>query len=150
HRKYRSDGFATPTRKLEIWSERLLEHRQDPLPVYVEPAVGPVSRPDLAKRFPLILTSAKSPQFCHSQHRTLPSLAKLVRDPAFRLNPKAAARRRVADGDWVELATPHGRIRVRARLQPALAEDVVAAHHGWWQGCAELGLPGYDPFGADG
>jgi anaerobic selenocysteine-containing dehydrogenase len=149
-RKYREDGFATPTRKIEIYSERLLEHGQTPLPVYVEPAVGPLSRPDLAAEFPLVLTSAKTPQFCHSQHRNLPSLRRLVRDPTVELHPAAAAARRIADGDWVELATPHGRITLRARLQPGLDAGVVAAQHGWWQGCAALGLPGYDPFAADG
>jgi len=35
-------------------------------------------------------------------------------------------------------------------LQASLDEGVVAAQHGWWQGCAELGLPGYDPFSAEG
>ena len=28
--------------------------------------------------------------------------------------------------------------------------DVVSAGHGWWQGCDELGLPGYDALGNDG
>jgi anaerobic selenocysteine-containing dehydrogenase len=149
-RKYRTDGFATPTRKLEIYSERLLVHGQAPLPAFVEPAVGPVNRPDLAARYPLILTSAKTPQFCHSQHRNLAALRRLVREPVVELHPRAAAARRIADGDWVELATPHGTLRGRARLQASLDERVVAAQHGWWQGCAELGLPGYDPFAPEG
>ena len=149
-RKYRADGFATPTRKLEIYSERLLAHGQAPLPAFVEPAIGPVSRPDLAARFPLVLTSAKTPQFCHSQHRNVAALRRLVRDPVVELHPRAAAARQIAEGDWVELATPHGTLRARARLQASLDECVVAAQHGWWQGCAELGLPGYDPFAPDG
>ena len=149
-RKYRDTGFATPTGKLEIYSERLLAHGQAPLPVYVEPALSPLSRPDLAVRFPLVLTSAKTPHFCHSQHRHLARLRRHARDPVVELHPAAAAARRIADGDWVRLATPHGALRLRARLQPSLAEHVVAAQHGWWQGCAELGLPGYDPFAADG
>ena len=56
----------------------------------------------------------------------------------------------MADGDWIALETPSGRIRVRARLRDTLHPDVVSAGHGWWQGCAELGLPGYDALGADG
>jgi anaerobic selenocysteine-containing dehydrogenase len=148
--KYRETGFATPTRKLEIYSERLLDHGQAPLPHYVEPAISPLSRPDLAARFPLVLTSGKTPQFCHSQHRNLAKLRRHARDPIVEVHPAAAAARGIAEGDWVRLATPHGAIRVRAKLQPQLAEDVVTAQHGWWQGCAELGLPGYDPFAADG
>jgi anaerobic selenocysteine-containing dehydrogenase len=149
-RKYQQTGFATPTGRLEIYSERLLAHGQAPLPAYVEPALSPLSRPDLAARFPLVLTSAKTPQFCHSQHRHLAKLRRHAREPVVEINPNAAAARRIADGDWVRLATPHGALRLRARLQPTLAEHVVAAQHGWWQGCAELGLPGYDPFDRDG
>jgi anaerobic selenocysteine-containing dehydrogenase len=79
--KYRETGFATPTRKLEIYSEALLAHGQSPLPIYVEPAMSPFSRPDLATRFPLVLTSGKSPQFCHSQHRNIAKLRRIAPDP---------------------------------------------------------------------
>ena len=37
----------------------------------------------------------------------------------------------------------YGRVRARASLKPALAPDVVAAQHGWWQAWRELDLPGY-------
>ena len=149
-RTYRQNGFATPTRKLEIYSERLHDHGQTPLPDYVPPAIGRERRPDLARRFPLILTSAKTPQFCHSQHRNLAAVRRIVPDPLVELHPRAAAARRIADGDWVEITTPHGGLRARAKLQPHLDEGVVAAQHGWWQGCDELGLDGYDPFSAHG
>ena len=46
--------------------------------------------------------------------------------------------------------TPKGRVRARARLVASLADGVVGAQHGWWQACAELGLPGYDPLSEDG
>jgi hypothetical protein len=46
--------------------------------------------------------------------------------------------------------TPHGRVRARARLSSTLADNIVAAQHGWWQACADLGLPGYDPLDPDG
>ena len=34
-------------------------------------------------------------------------------------------------------------MRARARLNGALAADVVCASFGWWQACEPLGLPGY-------
>lgn len=43
-----------------------------------------------------------------------------------------------------------GRVRLKARYQDELHPRVVATPYGWWQGCRELGLPGYDPFGPDG
>jgi anaerobic selenocysteine-containing dehydrogenase len=69
-------GFNTPTRKIELYSETMLEHGYPPLPEYEEPLVSPLSRPDLAERYPLILTCAKHTLFCESQHRALPSLRR--------------------------------------------------------------------------
>jgi hypothetical protein len=43
------------------------------------------------------------------------------------------------------IATPRGRVRARARFNGTLGDGIVAAQHGWWQACPELGLPGYDP-----
>ena len=60
-------GFATPSRKVELYSQTFLDHGYAPLPDFTEPPIGPVARPDLAARFPLILTSAKSSLFCQSQ-----------------------------------------------------------------------------------
>jgi hypothetical protein len=56
----------------------------------------------------------------------------------------------VADGNWVVLETAMGRVRLKAKCNDALHPRVVATQYGWWQGCRELGLPGYDPFGPDG
>jgi len=157
HRKYAGDGsgrpapgFATPTGRVEIYSERFLEHGYPPLPEFEEPAMGPLRRADLAERYPLVLTSAKVPQFCHSQHRNLPRLRRTVPDPVVELHPDAAAARGIAEGDWVTIETPAGAARARARLKPTMDPRVVAAQHGWWQGCTELGLPGFDPFSATG
>ena len=110
-----------------------------------------MARPDLAARFPLILTCAKPTLFCQSQHRALPSLRKRALHPEVELHPEAAQARGIADGDWVSIETPEGSVRAVA---PGSTTDldprVVVGEHGWWQGCAELGAPGYDPFGPTG
>src|SRR5206468_2687270 len=41
-------GFATPTRKVEIFALRFADHGLPALPVYVEPALSPLSRLGLA------------------------------------------------------------------------------------------------------
>ena len=143
-------GFATPSRKIELYSQTFLDHGYAPLPDFEEPQIGPVARPDLAARFPLILTSAKPTLFCQSQHRALPSLRKRALHPEVELHPAAAQARGVANGDWVAIETPEGSVRARARLNDSLDPRVVVGEHGWWQACAEIGAPGYDPFGPDG
>jgi anaerobic selenocysteine-containing dehydrogenase len=143
-------GFATPSRRIEIYSETLLEYGYAPLPDFAEPAIGPVARPDLVARFPLVLTCAKPTLFCQSQHRALPSLRRRDLDPKVELHPEAARARRIAQGDWVSVETPEGGIRARAHLNADLDPRVVVGEHGWWQGCAELGAPSYDPFAREG
>ena len=143
-------GFSTPSRKVEIYSETFLEHGYAPLPEYQEPLIGPLTRPDLAARFPLILTSTKHTLFCESQHRALPSLRKHAPHPEVELHPETAEARGIAAGDWVAIETPEGSVRARARLNTSLDTRVVCGQHGWWQACKELGAPGYDPFGPDG
>jgi anaerobic selenocysteine-containing dehydrogenase len=143
-------GFATPTRKIELYCEAFLDHGYSPLPVYEPPLVGPTSRPDLLARFPLILTCAKHTLFCESQHRALSSLRRRARDPEVELHPLDAAVRGIASGDWVRIETRHGSVRARARLNDSLEPGVACGQHGWWQACPEIDAPGYDPLGADG
>jgi anaerobic selenocysteine-containing dehydrogenase len=143
-------GFATPTRKIEIYSQVFLEHGYAPLPEFDEPLISPISRPDLAERFPLILTCAKNTQFCESQHRALPSLRRRSRDPEVELHPDAAAARGIAAGDWVTIETPDGAVRARARFNDSLHPRTASGQHGWWQASPQIGAPGYDPFTSDG
>jgi anaerobic selenocysteine-containing dehydrogenase len=149
HRKYAETGFATPTRKVELYSEVMADHGYPPLPEFEEPRTSPRSRPELAERFPLILTCAKSLWFCETQHRNLASLRRPVPDPQVEVHPETARARGIAAGDWVRLDTPHGSVRARARLNASLDPQVVCGQHGWWQACAELGLPSYPPYGPD-
>jgi anaerobic selenocysteine-containing dehydrogenase len=143
-------GFATPSRKVELYSQTFLDHGYAPLPEFSEPQIGPVARPDLTARFPLVLTSAKSALFCQTQHRALSSLRKRAPDPEIDVHPTAPQARDIAEGDWVTIETQAGRVRARARLNSNLDPRVVVGKHGWWQTCAEIGAPGYDPFGPTG
>jgi anaerobic selenocysteine-containing dehydrogenase len=128
----------------------MLNYGYPALPEYVEPLVGPRSRPDLVERYPLILTCAKNTLFCETQHRGLPSLRRQAMEPEVELHPATAAEREIQPGDWVRIETPEGSVRARAKLNPTLQPDVVCGQHGWWQACPEIGAPGYDAFSPDG
>lgn len=143
-------GFATPSRKVEFWSETFLDHGYPALPDFVEPPIGPFGRPGLAASFPLILTCAKPSLFCQSQHRALPSLRKRALHPEIELNPATAAARGIKNGDWVEVRTATGGMRARARFSEKLDPRVVVGEHGWWQGCDELGVGDADLFSPNG
>ena len=142
----RPRGFPTPTRKVEIYSTHFARAGYAPLPVYQEPG----GSPDMAQAYPLVLTFFRLVQYCDVQHRNIPRLRRQVPEPFLEIHPATAAAVRIQDGEWVILETATGCIRLKARCKDSLHPGVVATAHGWWQGCRELGLPGYDPFGPQG
>ena len=154
HRKYeavRQDGvpagFDTPTGRVELYAEAFLDIGQPALPTFTEPALSPRSRPDLADEFPLVLTCAKSLYFCETQHRQIAFLRRHVPDPEVELHPATASARGIAEGQWVEIATPKGSVKARAAFNETLSPSVVCGQHGWLEPCEELDLPGYPAFG---
>ncbi|NKC15982.1 MAG: molybdopterin-dependent oxidoreductase [Gammaproteobacteria bacterium] len=143
-------GFNTPSHKIEIYSEVMVQAGLTPVPEHSAPLMSHDARPDLAGQFPLILTCAKSSLFCETQHRGLPSLRQRAMDPQVDLHPDAASARGIEAGDWVQIATPHAKVKARARLDHHLDPAVVCGQHGWWEACTELNAPGHDPFSDDG
>ncbi|HVX78560.1 MAG TPA: molybdopterin-dependent oxidoreductase [Bradyrhizobium sp.] len=145
HEKYalkREDGtvagFATPTRRVEIYSELMREHGYPPLPRHIEPAESPLAG-TADGGFPLVLTTAKSGWFVHSSHRHVASLRRKTPDPAIEINATLAAQRGLKDGDWAIVETSTGEVRLRVRLNEALDDRVAVAEFGWWEDCPPLG-----------
>lgn len=99
-------GFATPTGKVEVYSQQFLDHGQAPLPEFSEPVPYSISG-----NFPLALTCAKTATYCHSQNRNLPRLRRVLPDPLIELYPETAAAGNIADVDRIEITTAHGQFR---------------------------------------
>ncbi|MGW7617631.1 molybdopterin dinucleotide binding domain-containing protein [Streptomyces antimycoticus] len=133
----RRAGFATPTGRVELYSQRLFDHGYSPLPE----SAGPPTDPDL----PLTLSCAKNGYFCHSQHRGLSSLRKRSPEPLVDIGERAAADRDIADGALVEITARNAAVRMRVRVDPGPHPDTVVAEYGWWQSAPDLALPGSDP-----
>jgi anaerobic selenocysteine-containing dehydrogenase len=142
--------FATPSRKVEIYSHLFAAHGYPALPVYEEPAMSPLSRPDLAADYPLVLTNAKFTTFIHSQQRALPMLRKSSPEPTAELHPETAAVYGIKNKEWMIVESPKGAIRVRAHVTERIIPGVVCCQHGWWQECRDLNRPGYDPYSDGG
>jgi anaerobic selenocysteine-containing dehydrogenase len=130
--KYETTGFFTPSGKMEFTSNVLKEAGLDPLPRYQEPALSPHSTPDTAREFPLILTTgARLPMYIHSRTFRLPWIRGLRPDPMVDMNPLDAHDRDVLHGDWVELSTQRGLIRVKANLTEIVPRGTVNIYHGY-------------------
>ena len=133
YRKYEKHGFGTPSGKVEIYSSIFERLDYDPVPSYKEPPETPVSAPKIAKDYPMILiASGKFMPMYHSELRQIPSAIKLHPDPITDIHPETATRLGIAEGDWVWIETPKGKIKQRARLSDEVHPAMVRVQHGWW------------------
>jgi len=135
-------GFATETGLIEIYSERLYRIGQSPLPVFAK------AKSD--SDFPLIMTTFKSPYFCHSQYRDIASLRRRHKVPRVIAHPELAEKLDLPEGEIVNLSTKNGTIQVELALDKNLLSNVVIADYGWGAANNDLGLPSYDPFSDKG
>lgn len=141
-------GFGTPTGKVEFVSTILEEAGYDGLPTYREPHWSPVSTPEMARDFPLVLTSgARSRTYTHSQGRALGTLARREPEPRVQISPADAAVRGIVEGDAVRLASPLGSVTMKAWVTEMVPPGVVSAPHGWAQADINRLIPdeGLDP-----
>lgn len=133
YRPYRDVGFATQTGKFELYSTVLEKLGHSPLPVWAEPSESPISQPDVAIDFPLVLTTGgRFPQAYHSEHRQVESLRVNHPDPLVQIHRATAALLSIEEGEWVWLETKRGKIRMKASLSEKIRRDTVHAEHGWW------------------
>jgi len=136
---YKNKKILTPSGKIEIYSKTLEEAGYDPLPKYLEPAQSPVSTPELAKEFPLILISgARRKAFTHTQMRHVPKLRALEPEPFAEIHPATCERYGVRDGERIRLSTRKGSITMRVKAEPRLMPGVVSVPHGWSQANVNL------------
>lgn len=133
YRKHETEGFPTPSGKVELASSIMARAGRPDLPVYVEPPLSPVSSPKLAAAYPFILmTGCKTLPFFHSEGRQVARLRRLRPEPRLAVHPEAAARLGLAPGDPVRVVTPAGEAVFVLFPDPGLPQDVVQADHGWW------------------
>ena len=132
--QYEETGFPTLSGKVELYSSALEKLGYDPLPHYEEPPESPVRTPEVAKEYPLILTTGGrfSPMY-HSEFRQwgIGSREKHP-DPLMDIHPETAQELGINDGDWAYIETRRGRIKQRARINPGILRDVVNTEAGWW------------------
>jgi anaerobic selenocysteine-containing dehydrogenase len=131
-RGYRKNGFGTPTGKVEFDAMALRDAGHDGLPTYAEPYLSPEGSPEVAKDFPLVLTSGgRSNNYTHSQGRMLETLRKREPDPRLQISPEDALARDIRDGDPIQVSSPTGKIEVKAWVTEIMAPGVVHGFHGW-------------------
>ena len=147
YKKYEKNGFPTPSGKMEFSSVLLEKHSDRPgidgLPIYNEPKLSPVSTPEVAVDYPLVLgTGTRLPMFIHSRTFRLPWTRSLRRDAMVDLNPADATLYGIAQGDFVELSTPQGAIQVKANVTELARPGVAHMYHDYPEADVNSLLPG--------
>ncbi|KJG58256.1 ferredoxin:oxidoreductase FAD/NAD(P)-binding protein [Photobacterium kishitanii] len=130
------NGFDTPSKRVEIYSETLLNAGYAPLP-----EIKQSNAVDVA--LPLLLTSVKNGYYCHSQQRNLVSLRKRAPLPMAFISRSVATKKGINNGDWIIIKTAEGQAHFCVSVDPDLEDNVVAAEYGWWQACDDIGRDGF-------
>jgi anaerobic selenocysteine-containing dehydrogenase len=126
-------GFKTPSGKMELYSTLREEWGYEPIAHYEEPPFTPVSRPDLFKKYPLILsTGRRSPVYFHAEHRNIPWLRNIDPDPVIEIHPDTAKSLDIGNGEWVWVENWLGRCKLKAKVTLIVPPWMVMAAHGWW------------------
>lgn len=116
----RNDGeitFNTPSGKIEIYSATLKNAGFSPWPTWEEPPA-----PKNGEFYLLTGKVAQQTQF-GSQNNQL--LHKYSDEPRLWMNVKTAARMKLMDGDWVEVASKVGKVRIHLLATEAIRPDCV-------------------------
>jgi len=132
YRSYAIKNLETPSGKVELYSSQLKGWGLDPLPAYYEPPETPYSDPELAKEYPLILTTWKSAPFRHSGGRQITALRGMHPEPMVNIHPETADKLGIKEGDRVYIETRRGRIRQKAYLTTGIDPRVVGVDYAWW------------------
>lgn len=134
-RKDGKPGFPTPSGKFELKSSILEEYGYPGLPEYMEPIESPVSQPELAETYPLVLnTGARIMTTFRSQFLNIDGLLKIQPDPQVLINPEDAKNRGIKNGDKVWVKTKRDKVKFVAEVADKMPANEVELNMGGGSG----------------
>ncbi|MFC1871046.1 molybdopterin-dependent oxidoreductase [Chloroflexota bacterium] len=131
YRKHLKDGFNTPSRKVELYSQRLKDNGYDPLPIYSQPLTRLNSGLDPVDKYPLVGTTRRPGIYVHTKFRNLPKLQKIQPAPLAWIHEDDARVRGISDGDNSIVSSSEGIIEVKVRITTDIQSGVVVVDFGW-------------------
>jgi len=125
YEKYKKNGFATPTKKIEFYSEQMEKKGLNPLPDFVEPIYKPTAD------FPFYLVNYKQAEHTHSRTFNNERLMEMKPDNPLLINSETAARLGIKDGGAIWLESPYGKAKATIQVTERIHPEVVALQHGY-------------------
>lgn len=142
---YIDHGCATPTGKLELYSELIAScgDKYEPLPKYYPPTVTPNSE------YPYtLMTGVRIPNAIHSRLHNVPWARALRPEPMADISQEDAARLGISVGDTICIRSEYGSITVKANPTAMVGSGQVYMFHGYSEADAAslLGRNGLDEY----
>jgi len=132
YKKYEEKGFKTPSGKIEIYSQTMKDLGLPPLPVYKESLESKTNSPELAEKYPLILTTGARRLFnAGSRFREVPSLRRRIPEPVVEINPATTQAYGLADGEMAVVENDRGKIEIKVKVTDTIMPGVLQIPHGW-------------------
>ena len=131
YEKYKTQGFGTPSRKVECYSERFKQFNYSPLPLFEYPKESHATNPEWEIEYPLRGTTRRPAEFVHTRFRNLRPMGKLYPVPLVFIHPIDAGDRGIGENDLVEIKSPRGMIQVEAKVTENVCPGLVAIDFGW-------------------
>jgi molybdopterin-containing oxidoreductase family molybdopterin binding subunit len=128
--------FMTPSKKLELYYEGLLEDEQA-LPNYEEPLEAYPDNP-LATQYPLQFHNGRTKYYIHNQFCNA-SWIQQYREPAVELNPKELTARGLQAGDNVEVFNDRSVLGCRVQPNESIRPGTARYYEGTWSQYAQKG-----------
>ena len=125
HIAYQEGRFATPSQKIEFWSERAQQAGLSPLPSYTAPE---------SEAYPLRFCQGRTLTAFHSffdEGQALPTLAKANTSPQLWIHPRDAQKRHIASGTSISIFNQRGQFEAIAHVTDAILPGVVWMRDGW-------------------
>jgi anaerobic selenocysteine-containing dehydrogenase len=122
-------AFATPSGKVEFYSNALAAQGLDPLPTFHPAAES--RRGSEAHTFPLEFLPRKADNYMNSTFANLPGHQKMESPGIVAIHADDAGARQIREGDWVEIYNARGSIHLRAAIDGSVPAGVVAASLNW-------------------
>ena len=117
---WRDRKFATPSGKIELYSEQALADGCSPVATHIEAATG---SPD----YPLRLITPHRRGAMHSQH-----FAFIDDIPEAVVSPETLAAYRLTEGARARVSSDRGTLLVKIRCDRGAAADALTIDQGWW------------------
>ncbi|ASJ03373.1 formate dehydrogenase subunit alpha [Thermococcus profundus] len=121
-----SDGIFLPKKRLHTWEFATPDGKARFMAVEM---ITPWEAPD--EDYPLVLTTVRLIGHYNTGEMTLrsPSLVRLMGEPRALINEEDAEKLGIKSGDWVEIETRRGRIRMRAEIGNVPQRLIVVPFH---------------------